>query len=93
MDDSERINISFGPLLFRTVTNKYTNVTHKDSTPKQLPKSQDSDHYTVDKYSVEQNIGQCQHPAEGTHIHVIQQVRPQGMKKTAKKQRNTCKSF
>jgi hypothetical protein len=34
----------------------------------------------VDKDSIEQSIEQCQHPAEGTHIHAVEQVRPQGMK-------------
>ena len=38
----------------------------------------------MDKYSIEQNIEQCQHPAEGTHIQVLEQVRPQGMKKQRK---------
>jgi len=37
--------------------------------------------YTVDKNSIEQNIAQCQNPGEGAHIHVVEQVRPQGMKK------------
>jgi hypothetical protein len=31
------------------------------------------------------SIEQCQHPAEGTHIHAVEQVRTQRMKK----QRNT----
>jgi len=39
----------------------------------------------VDKNSTEQSAAQCQHPAEGTHIHVVEQVRPQGMKKTMDK--------
>jgi len=72
-----------------------THVTHRDSTPEQLPKSLHSDHNTVDKNSTEQNIEQCQHPTEGTHIHTVEQFRPQGMKKEKQrtKQRNTCKSF
>jgi len=41
-----------------------------------LPKSLRSDHNTVDKNSTEQSIAQCQHPAEGTHIHAAEQVRP-----------------
>jgi len=46
--------------------------------------------YTVDKNSIEQNIAQCQNPGEGAHIHVVEQVRPQGMKKKQRtKQRNT----
>ena len=32
---------------------------------------------------------QCQHPGEGTHIHIVEQVQPQGMKKQRTKQRNT----
>jgi len=32
---------------------------------------------------------QCQNPGEGTHIHVVEQVQPQGMKKQRTKQRNT----
>jgi len=43
----------------------------------------------VGKNSIEQNIAQCQHPAEGTHIHAVEQVRTQGMKKQRTKQRNT----
>ena len=27
------------------------------------------------------SVKQCHHPAEGTHIHAAEQVRPQGMKK------------
>jgi len=42
----------------------------------------------VSKNSIEQNIEQCQHPAEGTHIHVVEEVLPQGMKKQRTKQRN-----
>jgi len=38
------------------------------------PKSPNSDHNTVDKNSIEQNIEQCQHPGEGTHIHVVEEV-------------------
>ena len=68
-----------------------THVTHKDSKPEQLPKSPRIDHNTVDK--IEQNIAWCQHPGEGTHIHVVEQVRPQGMKKQRTKQRIYCKSF
>jgi len=49
-----------------------------------LPTSPHSDHNTVDKNSIEQNIEQCQHPAEGTHIHIVEQFRPQGMKKQRK---------
>jgi len=45
-----------------------------------LPKSPRSNHNTVDKNSIERSIKQCQHPGEGTHIHVVEQVRPQGMK-------------
>jgi len=29
---------------------------------------------------IEHSTEQCQHPGEGTHIHVVEQVRPQGMK-------------
>ena len=54
-----------------------------------LPKSPLSDHNRVDKNSIEQNIEQCQHPGEGTHIHVVEQVRSQGMKTQRTKQRNT----
>jgi len=43
----------------------------------------------VDKNSIELSIEQCQHPGEDTHIHVVEQVRPQGMKKQRTKQRNT----
>ena len=43
----------------------------------------------MDKNSLERSIEQCQHPAEGTHIHVVEQVRPQGIKKKRTKQRNT----
>jgi len=38
---------------------------------------------------MEQNIEKCQHPAEETHIHVVEQVRSQGMKTQRTKQRNT----
>jgi len=53
------------------------------------PKSPHSGHNTVDEYSIEQSVEQCQHPAEGAHIHVVEQVRPQGMEKQRAKQRNT----
>jgi hypothetical protein len=53
-----------------------------------LPKSPHSDHNTVNKSSTEQSIELCQHPGEGTHIHVVEQVRPQGIKKKRTKQRN-----
>ena len=53
------------------------------------PKSPHSGHNTVDEYSIEQSVEQCQHPAEGAHIHDVKQVRPQGMKKQRAKQRNT----
>jgi len=43
----------------------------------------------VDENSIEQSIEQCQHPAEGAHIQVVEQVRPQGMKQQRTKQRNT----
>jgi len=43
----------------------------------------------VDKNSIEQSIEQCQHPGEGAYIHVVEQGRPQGMKKQQTKQRNT----
>ena len=49
-----------------------------------LPKSPHSDHNTVDKNSIEQSIERCQHQGEGTHIHVVEQDRQQGMKKTTK---------
>jgi hypothetical protein len=39
----------------------------------------------VNKNSIRQSIEQCQHPGEGTHIHVVEQVQPQGMKKTVDK--------
>jgi len=55
----------------------------------QLPKNPHSDHNTVDKNSIEQSIEQCQHPGEGTHIHIVEQVRPQGMKRQRTKHRNT----
>ena len=45
-----------------------------------------SEHNTVDKKSTEQITEQCQHPGEGTHIHVVEQVRPQGTKKHRTKQ-------
>jgi len=35
---------------------------------------------------IEQSIEQCQHPGKGTHIHIVEQVRPQGMKKQWTKQ-------
>jgi len=54
-----------------------------------LPKSPHGDHNTVSKNSTEQSIAQCQHPAGGTHIHVVEQVRPLGMKNNGKKQLNT----
>ena len=38
---------------------------------------------------IEQSIEQCQHPGEGTHIHAVEQIRPQGMKTQRTKQRNT----
>ena len=50
-----------------------------------LPKSPHNDHNTVDKNSTEESIEQCQHPGEDTHIHVVEQARPRGMKKTADK--------
>jgi len=66
-----------------------THITHKDSRPEQLPKSPHSDHNTVNKNSIGQSIEHCQHPGEGTHIHVVEQVQPQGMKKKQRtKQRN-----
>jgi len=43
----------------------------------------------VDKNSVQQSIEKCQHPGEGTNIHGVEQVRPQGMKRQPTKQRNT----
>jgi hypothetical protein len=68
-----------------TIVETPTHVTHRDSTPEQLPKNPHSDHNMVNKNSIGQSIEQCQHPGEGTHIHVVEQVRPQGMKKTADK--------
>ena len=59
------------------------------STPEQLPKSPHSDHNMEDKNTIEQSTEQCKHPEEGAHIHVVEQVRPQGMKKQWTKQRNT----
>jgi hypothetical protein len=38
---------------------------------------------TVNKNRTGQSIEQCQHPAEGTHIHAVEQVRPQGIKKNS----------
>ena len=55
----------------------------------ELPKSPHSGHNTVDKNSMEQSAEQCQHPGEGTQIHGVEKVRPQGMKKQQTKQRNT----
>ena len=43
----------------------------------------------MDRNGTEQSAEQCQHPAGGTHFHVVEQVRPQGMKKQRTKQRNT----
>ena len=34
----------------------------------------------VDRNRTEQSAEQCQHPGEGTHIHDVEQVRPQGKK-------------
>ena len=31
----------------------------------------------MEKNNIEESIEQCQHPGEGTHIHVVEQVRPQ----------------
>jgi len=38
----------------------------------------------VEKNRIEQSIEQCQHPGEDTHIHVVEQARPEGMKKQRK---------
>ena len=43
----------------------------------------------MDRNTIEQNIEQCQHPGEDTHIHIVEQVRPEGMEKQQTKQRNT----
>ena len=45
----------------------------------------------MNKNSIGQSIkAVCQHPAEGTHSHVVEQVQPQGIKKKQlTKQRNT----
>jgi hypothetical protein len=43
----------------------------------------------MEKNNIEESIEQCQHPGEGTHIHVVEQVRPQGVKNKGIKQRNT----
>jgi hypothetical protein len=55
------------------------------NTPEQLPKSpQCSQHGEQKQYRTK-----CQHPGEGTHIHAVEQVQPQGMKKQRTKERNT----
>ena len=46
-----------------------------------LPKSAHSGHNTVNKNSTGQSIKTVSHPAEVTHIDVVEQVQPQGMKK------------
>ena len=43
----------------------------------------------MDRNSAEQSAAQCQRATEGTHIHAVEQVRPQGMVKQRTKQLNT----
>jgi len=57
-----------------------THITHKDSTPEQLPKWPHRGHYTVNTNSGKK----CQHPREGNHIHGTKQDQPQGMKNRGK---------
>ena len=53
-----------------------------------LPKSAHSGHNTVNKNSTGQRIKTVSHPAEVTHIDVVEQVQPQGMKKQRTKKLN-----